>query len=312
LKTVIIGAGMAGLSAARILSTKGHEVVVLDKGRGVGGRMSTRTINDAKADHGAQYFSVKSPEFQALISELQAEQIVGEWTIPQRANVRYIGGKGMNTIPKRLAQNLNVLVNEKVVLISENEVKTESGNTYSFDNLIVTIPIPQLIDLLNQSQIKISNQDQSVFESIHYEPCIAVMAVLNQPTDILGGGIILENQPVAWVADNFQKGITQNPTATIHASAEYSTKHFDNDLQLVAKEMLASVNQYIKPDDIQSFQVHRWKFSNATKRYDKPFYQVENQNIYLGGDGFGIGNVEGTFLSGYFLGNHIGMLGRRD
>jgi renalase len=302
LKTVIIGAGIAGLSAARILSTKGHEVLVLDKGRGVGGRMSTRTINDAKADHGAQYFSVKSPEFQALISELQTEHIVGEWTIPQRANVRYIGGKGMNTIPKRLAQNLNVLVNEKVVLISENEVKTESGNTYSFDNLIVTIPIPQLIDLLNQSQIKISAQDQSVFESIHYEPCIAVMAVLNKPTDILGGGIILENQPVAWIADNFQKGITQTPTATLHASAEYSTKHFDDDLQMVAKKMLASVNQYVKSDNVQSFQVHRWKFSNATKRYDKPFYQVENQNIYLAGDGFGIGNVEGAFLSGYLLG----------
>ena len=312
MKTVIIGAGMAGLSAARILSSKGHEVVVLDKGRGVGGRMSTRTINDAKADHGTQYFSVKSPEFQELISELQAENIVGEWTIPQRANVRYIGGKGMNTIPKKIAQNLNVVVNEKIVLISGNEVKTESGNNYFFDNLIITIPIPQIVDLLNQSQIKISNRDQSVFESIHYDPCIAVMAVLNQPTDILGGGIILENQPVAWIADNFQKGISQTPTVTLHASAEYSVEYFEDDLQIVAKEMLASVNQYVKADNIQSFQVHRWKFSNATKRYDKSFYQVENQNIYLAGDGFGIGNVEGAFLSGYLLGNHIGMLERID
>lgn len=293
---------MTGLSAARELSKKGHEVVVLDKGRGVGGRMSTRTIGEAKADHGAQYFSVKSPEFQELIAELQAENIVAEWTIPQRTNVRYVGGKGMNTIPKRLAQNLNIIVNEKVILISANEVKTESGNSYSFDNLIITIPIPQITDLLNQSQIKISNQDQSVFESIHYEPSIAVMAVLNQPTNIVGGGIILENQPVAWIADNYQKGITQIPTATLHASARYSAEHFDDDLQKVAQEMLSSVNQYIQPDNIQSFQVHRWKFSNATKRYGKPFYQVENRNIYVGGDGFGIGNVEGAFLSGYYLG----------
>jgi renalase len=312
LKTIIIGAGMAGLSAARILSQKGHEVLVIDKGRGIGGRMSTRTINDAKADHGAQYFSVKSPEFQGLISELQAEKVVDEWTIPQRANVRYIGEKGMNSIPKKIAQNLNVLVNEKVVLISGNEVKTESGNSYPFDNLIITIPIPQVTDLLNQSQINISSQDQSVFESIHYTPCIAVMAVLNQPTNILGGGIILDNQPVAWIADNFQKGITQIPTVTLHASAEYSTKHFDDDLQIVAKEMLASVNQHITPENIQSFQVHRWKFSNAVKRYEESFYQLENQNIYLGGDGFGMGNVEGAFLSGYHLGNHIGMLGRID
>jgi renalase len=305
LKTVIIGAGMAGLSAARILSKKGHEVVVLDKGRGVGGRMSTRTIDTAKADHGAQYFSAKSLEFQELIAQLQSENIIAAWTIPQRANVRYVGAKGMNSIPKKLAQNLNVVVNEKVVLISENEVKTESDNSYSFDNLIITIPTPQIIDLLNQSQINISTQDQSVFDSIHYDPCIAVMAVLNQPTNIVGGGIILENQPVAWIADNFQKGITQTPTVTLHANAEFSTKHFDDDLQIVAKEMLASVNQHITPENIQSFQVHRWKFSNAVKRYDKPFYQLENQNIFLAGDGFGMGNVEGAFLSGYNLGQNF-------
>jgi renalase len=304
LKTVIIGAGMAGLSAARILSQKGHEVMVLDKGRGVGGRMSTRTISEAKADHGAQYFSAKSPEFQELISELQSEDIIAEWFIPQRANVRYVGAKGMNSIPKKIAQNLNVVVSEKVVLISENEVKTESGSSYPFDNLIITIPTPQIIDLLNQSQIKISAQDQSVFDSIKYDPCIAVMAVLNQPTDIVCGGIILDNQPVAWIADNFQKGITQSPTATLHANAEFSTKHFDDDLQVISKNMLASVNQHITSDNVQSFQVHRWKFSNAVQRYEKPFYQLKNQNIYLGGDGFGIGNVEGAFLSGYNLGYH--------
>ena len=308
MKVVIIGAGMAGLSAARIVSRKGHEVVVLDKGRGVGGRMSTRTIDEAKADHGAQYFSIKTLEFQQLISQLQSENVVSEWIIPQRENVRYVGGKGMNTIPKRLAQNLNIIVNEKVVLILRNEVETESGNRYTFDNLIITVPIPQIIDLLNQSQIKISNQDQSVFNSIHYDPCLALMAVLNQPTDIVGGGIILENQPVAWIADNFQKGITQIPTATLHASAEYSIEHFNDDLQNVAKEMLCSVNQYVMSSNIQSFQIHRWKFSHAVKRYEKPFYQIENQNIFLGGDGFGMGNVEGAFLSGYYLGNYIGKM----
>ena len=69
------------------------------------------------------------------------------------------------------------------------------------------------------------------------------------------------------------------------------------------KELLLSVNQYVKPENIVSFQTHRWKFSNATKRFEKSFYQIENNNIYLGGDGFGIGNVEGAFLSGY----HVGM-----
>jgi renalase len=305
LKTIIIGAGMAGLSAARILTQKGHTVTVLDKGRGVGGRMSTRTIENAKADHGAQYFSAKTPEFQALISEFQAENITAEWHLAQRENVRYVGAKGMNTIPKKMASSLNVLVNEKVILIENNIVKTESGNVYDFDNLIITIPIPQVIDLFSISNIDFSQQDNSILQNIKYEPCIAVMAVLKEPTEIVSGGIILENQPVAWIADNFQKGITETPTVTLHASATYSAERFDDDLQEVAKEMLSSVNQYVNTENVVSIQTHRWKFSNAMERYEKPFYQIENRNIYLAGDGFGIGNVEGAFLSGYNLANRF-------
>ncbi|MDP3490273.1 MAG: FAD-dependent oxidoreductase, partial [Phenylobacterium sp.] len=44
MKIAIIGAGMAGLSCAEALSDAGHAVQVLDKGRGPGGRMSTRRI----------------------------------------------------------------------------------------------------------------------------------------------------------------------------------------------------------------------------------------------------------------------------
>ena len=305
MKTIIIGEGMAGLSAAKILSQKGYEVIVLDKGRGVGGRMSTRTIEQGKADHGAQYFSVKTPEFQALISELQSENITAAWQLAQRKNVRYIGAKGMNTIPKKLAENLTICLNEKAILITESEVKTESGMTYLFDNLVVTTPIPQVIELFGQSKKVVSENDKSVLESIEYVPCIALMAVLRQITEIPSGGIILENQPIAWIADNFQKGISAIPTVTLHASAAFSKRHLENDLQEVSEEMLNAVNQWITPENIVSSQVHRWRYSNAIKRYEEPFYQLQNQNIYLAGDGFGIGNVEGAFLSGYFCSESI-------
>ena len=305
MKIIIIGAGMAGLSAARILTQKGYEVIVLDKGRGVGGRMSTRTVENAKADHGAQYFSVKTPEFQTLISELQSDNVTAEWHLAQRENVRYIGAKGMNTIPKKMASLSSVLVNEKVILIENNTVKTESGNIYPFDKLVITIPIPQVIDLFQNSKMLFSENDKSVLGEIKYEPCIAVVAVLKEPTKIVSGGIILENQPVSWIADNFQKGITQIPTVTIHASSAYSVKRFDDDVHEVAKDMLSSVNQYINSENIVSSQIHRWRFSNATKRHEAHFYQIENHAIYLAGDGFGMGNVEGAFLSGYHLGNRF-------
>lgn len=63
----IVGAGMAGLACAEGLAGLGHEVVLFDKGRGPGGRMSTRRLptsaGEAHFDYGAQYFTVRDKNF---------------------------------------------------------------------------------------------------------------------------------------------------------------------------------------------------------------------------------------------------------
>ncbi|MFY9458131.1 MAG: FAD-dependent oxidoreductase, partial [Aquabacterium commune] len=53
----VVGAGLAGLSCAQALRSAGLQVTVLDKSRGVAGRMSTRRGEGWQADHGAQYFT---------------------------------------------------------------------------------------------------------------------------------------------------------------------------------------------------------------------------------------------------------------
>ena len=60
----VIGAGLAGLAAARELQAAGHQVVVFDKGRGPGGRLSSRRAEPFAFDHGAQYFTARDPEFR--------------------------------------------------------------------------------------------------------------------------------------------------------------------------------------------------------------------------------------------------------
>lgn len=296
---------MAGLSTARILTQNGHEVTVLDKGRGVGGRMATRKIELAKADHGAQYFSVKSPEFRLFIDELIAQNIISEWQVPQRENVRYIGRTGMNTIPKHMAASLNIRLNEKAVRLHSQSVETESGNQYLFDALISTMPIPQATELFQRSETVLSDKDQHVLASIEYDPCIAVLAMLKTPTAIEGGGLLLENQPVAWIADNFQKGISSVPSVTLHASASYSQAHLEDDLQTVGNDLLASVSDWIVPESIEQVQVHRWRYSLARQRYSHSFYKLEHAPVYLAGDAFGLGNVEGAFLSGLEVGKQF-------
>ena len=64
---LIIGAGLAGLSAANKLKHAGHNVLIIDKGRGIGGRLAGRRIGDASFDHGAQFFTAREASFKATV-----------------------------------------------------------------------------------------------------------------------------------------------------------------------------------------------------------------------------------------------------
>ena len=45
MKIVVVGAGISGCVCAYRLATEGHEVTLIEKGRGVGGRMATRRMD---------------------------------------------------------------------------------------------------------------------------------------------------------------------------------------------------------------------------------------------------------------------------
>ena len=64
MRVVIVGAGISGLVAADELRAAGAHVSVVDKGRSPGGRLATRRIGAATLDHGAQFFTVRTPAFQ--------------------------------------------------------------------------------------------------------------------------------------------------------------------------------------------------------------------------------------------------------
>lgn len=307
---IIIGAGMTGLTAARNLQQNGWTVTVLDKGRGVGGRMATRRLADARADHGAQYFTARTAEFQQFISELMDAGVVREWALQETKmsdisfhHPRFIGTEGMSGIAKYMAQPLNVRTGERAVHISGDEngctVVTESGQIYQADKLILTIPAPQASALLEDSRL-LSASEQAVFDAIEYAPCLAVMVLLNGSSDIPPPGIVKFDQgPVAWVADNFQKGISTNTSITIHASAAYSKEHLENDLNVAGQQLIDLLGEWIPKAQVDSFQVHRWRYSLAEKCYPNPYFVCTTPfTLLMGGDGFGQGNVEGAFQSG--------------
>lgn len=307
---IIIGAGMTGLTAARELQQNGWTVTLLDKGRGVGGRMATRRLANGRADHGAQYFTARMAEFRQFISELTDAGIVREWALQESTmsdisfhHPRFIGTEGMSGIAKYMAQPLNVHTGERAVHISGDEnnctVLTESGQTYRADTLILTLPAPQALTLLEDSHM-LSPNERAVFEAIEYAPCLAVMVSIHGRSGIPSPGIVKFDQgPIAWVADNLQKGISATTSLTIHASAAYSKEHLEEDMTTVGQHLIDLLEEWIPKAQVDAFQVHRWRYSLAETCYPKPYFALNTPfTLLMGGDGFGQGNVEGAFQSG--------------
>ncbi|MDQ3378372.1 MAG: FAD-dependent oxidoreductase, partial [Actinomycetota bacterium] len=125
---VIVGAGISGLLAARELSDAGWRVTVLDKGRGVGGRMATRRFGGAGFDHGAQFFTVRDDRFENLVDGWLDAGAAAEWSrgfadaegnVNPDGHPRYRGSRGMTSIPKHLAGGLDVRSGEHVVRMDQ-------------------------------------------------------------------------------------------------------------------------------------------------------------------------------------------------
>jgi len=64
---VVIGAGLAGLAAARVVAAAGFHTVVLEAGDGVGGRVRTDEVDGYRLDRGFQILLTAYPEVRAQL-----------------------------------------------------------------------------------------------------------------------------------------------------------------------------------------------------------------------------------------------------
>jgi predicted NAD/FAD-dependent oxidoreductase len=311
---VVVGAGISGLLAACELQAAGWQVVVLDKGRGVGGRMATRRVRDGTFDHGAQFFTVRDERFGRLVEEWVESGVVEEWSRGfadaegrqnEDGHPRYRGSESMTSVPEHLARGLDVRTGERVVEVNVRdgawEARTGSGSRVDGAALLLTAPVPQSLALFKGGSVLPGEARR--LEEISYSPCLALMALLDGPSGVPEpGGVQIKGEPLDWISDNQRKGISEAPALTIHAGPEWSREHFEADETWVAASLLAFAGAQLGTD-LSSRSVEtslaRWRYSWVTQPHPEPcFVAREDPPLLFAGDAFGPSKVEGAALSG--------------
>jgi hypothetical protein len=309
---IIVGAGMAGLSAARELKKRGRSVLLLDKGRGVGGRMATRRLEGARFDTGAQFFSARSAPFRELLKEELLPNGTAQVWYRRKDEPYYRGEPSMTGVPKLLAQGLEIRSSTRVIDMEAGpkgwRLTVESADgPISGSSLLLTSPVPQTLDLLAPVASRVDQETLDLLESIVYDPALALLLLLEGASPVPEPGYHRPegSEKLYWVADNHRKGISPEPAITVHATASYSRRRYDDAEEEVSEELLSAFRELYGDKSgwfVRALQLKKWRYARPSNPTPERSYLLTPDGklppAAVAGDAFGGPRVEGAFLSG--------------
>lgn len=311
----IVGAGAAGLAAARTLKAAGHEVVVFEKSRGFGGRAATKRIGEYTFDSGATSIAPRGLALQkVMLEELPQDELV-QVTRPiythsmgriepgdssRNRMARYTYRSGINRLGKLLAEGIDVRLESKVERI---EAPKDGGCAMMgevFDAAILTAPMPQTAELL-----KTLGEDRGL-SFVGYRRTLSVMFGFDRPFNAPWHAVIDPEQaePLTWLSVESLKCDGRAPeghTAIVcQMNARYSLQRYEADDQTILDETLVDVVRLLGPE----FQtpvvsgIHRWKFAQPEATIQMAAANRAGSKVLVAGDGIEGARVELAYESG--------------
>ncbi|QAT86920.1 FAD dependent oxidoreductase [Corallococcus coralloides] len=318
-RVAVIGAGMSGLALARVLTGAGFGVRVLDKGRGPGGRLSTRRSAEGGAfDHGAQYFTARDPLFRALVDAWVADGVAAEWrgrvgtltrgtVTPAKEAVRYVGVPGMSAVAKALADGLDVRTGVRVERVAREgqawRLTAETGQDLGLAEVVVAaVPAPQAVPLLAGAPALAAQAGTA-----RMSPCWAVMARFGAPVAVELEGAFVEDSALSWVArDTSKPGRTAGERWVLHGTPEFSAAHLEETPEAMAPKLVEAFGQALGRD-VRAVEAvaHRWRFAMPSPPLESSALYDAALGLGACGDWCAGSRVEGAFLSGVALARRI-------
>lgn len=226
----IIGAGVAGLAAARELARAGHAVVVYEKSRGLGGRVTTRRAEGGFAiDHGAQLLKAPSPAVAALVAAIPGAHVIDApiWTFdgagqlrpgdPQLdAGAKWTWPGGIAALGRHLGQDLDVRREVAVGALAAAAAPgaplgvryavhdTAGAAVGAADAVLLTAPAPQSAAILASSWLGDVTRRPllAALEPARYRPCLSVALAYPRRPEVPWYAALNTDRahPITWLA----------------------------------------------------------------------------------------------------------------
>lgn len=279
----VVGAGISGLVCAQQLHQAGYRVVVVEKSRGLGGRVTTRRLQDTCADRGLSYLISNGELTKSFVELLKSQDILTVWTDTRHelstdfqlkavtGSPLYVAPNGMSEVARFLAKNLEIQLNRRLVGLSLNNdcwhLQFDSGNPEIIAKaVVVAIPAPQAVTLLAPFASAVVLDS---LRSVEFSACISVIAgyAANLPLPPWQSLTVIDDDTLAWIGlDSSKRPGMRSPVFVFHSSAVFAQNSIDaEDLQPVGQQLLNRAAklfpQLANPDWLQC---DRWRYAFPT------------------------------------------------
>ncbi|KAG3264918.1 renalase isoform X3 [Ictidomys tridecemlineatus] len=328
-RVLIVGAGLTGSLCAALLRkvvSGPLYLAVWDKAGDSGGRMNTASSphnSQCTADLGAQYITCTphyAKKHQTFYDELLAHGILKPLTsaiegmVIKEGDCNFVAPQGISSIIKHYLKESGAEVYFRQCVTQINlrndkwEVFREIGSPEQFDLVVLTMPIPQILQLQGDIVNLISKCQRQQLESVSYSSRYALGLFYEAGTKIdvpWAGQYITSNPCIRFVSiDNKKRNIESSeigPSLVIHTTVPFGVTYLEHSIEDV-QELIFQQLENILPGLPQPVATKclKWRHSQVTNAAANCPGQMTlrlKPLLVCGGDGFTQSNFDGCITS---------------
>lgn len=325
-RALIVGAGVSGLSLGRQLTNEGYTVTVLDKGRRLGGRCASRTVEGQVVDHGVAMLHGKSEVFTSAVARSAPDALMLDWPAhlrgtgtpcqpqafdPQTWRVGLTGG--VADFATWLGHGLEARQRTRVLGLEVRDgcfaLKLEDGQVLEEQTVALTLPAPQVTALL-EPLAEGCDEVQALIKLLYRVsalPCLTLLAGYDRPTErdwhmaLPGAG----NPIHTLINDSSKRQGDAKQVLVIQGDPAFSGLRLEDPPESWGPQLLAAaadeLGDWVLTPTWQ--QHHRWRYARVSR---ENLLQLPVLLRWPGGARLGLcgeafnpaGGVEGAYLSG--------------
>ncbi len=308
MRVAVVGAGISGIACAQVLGARGHEVVVLDRGRVPGGRLASRRLAGRYVDLGASYFTVIDAAFAEVVDGWADRGLArpwtsafevydGDWRGPKPGPVRWAAPGGLRSLVADLATGLEVRQEVHVERVGPGP--RVDGTAY--DAVVLAMPDPQALAVLDDAAAARLVAGRS------WEAVLVLAARWAERTWDWDGVFVHGSAVLDWVADDGSRRGDGAPVLTAHSTPAFAATRLSHPAA-AADALVAGVTALGLPAPAEVLRVQRWTYAKPVGGRDDLF-GLTRGGIGLCGDGWGQAKVETAWRSGTALGAALSARG---